>query len=145
MKKRFGYLFMFILAGIIFLVDFITKNYFVNVRGCFLFLCSQPILNKGAAFGILQGFDFLLIAIALIVIVLILYFYGSVSRPMQIALALIFAGTVANTMNRVCLGFVIDFIKFSFIQNSAAFNLADISNIAGAIILLIALFKKKKR
>jgi len=132
MKNR-SYLFLVIFASIIILADRLTKIFAQNIE-----------INKGAAFGIFPNRVLLLIIIAFLIIILIFYFYKKVNTIMQIALILILAGTISNTIDRIFLGYVIDFIKISFIPNSSAFNLADLSNIAGAIILLFTLIKKKK-
>ena len=131
MKKNFGYFFLIIFSVTIILADRLTK-----------ILIKNPQINVGAAFGILPGMTLFLIIIALVIIALIFCFYKKVDKTMQIALALILAGTIANTLDRIFLGYVIDFIRIPFIPNSSSFNLADLSNIAGALVLLFSLAKK---
>ena len=131
-KKKFDHLFLIILAAIIIAADRLTK-----------LLAKNAEMNTGAAFGILPGFNWLFIIIAFAILALFLFFYKKSSKLVQLALILILAGTISNTLDRILFGHVIDFIRIPFIQNSSAFNLADISNITGALILLVSLIKKK--
>ena len=129
--KNFSYLFLAILVSILVFADRLAK-----------ILAQNTEKNIGAAFGILPGFSILFIAVAVVIIFLILKFYKKCGKPMQIALILILAGTISNTLDRIFLGYVIDFIRIPFISNSSTFNLADICNVAGAAALLISLIKK---
>jgi signal peptidase II len=131
-EKSLDYIFLMILAAAIILADRLTKIFAQGVE-----------INKGAAFGILQGQTILFIIISLLIILMIFLFYRKAGRTMQIALALILAGTISNAIDRIFLGYVIDFIRIPFISNSSSFNLADISNVTGAVILLVSLFRKK--
>lgn len=129
----------FVFLGVAFAVvvlDQITK----------FFIMSNPaaavVHNTGAAFGLFRGSAMLFVWFALIVIGIILYFYSKIPRKAapQIFVAIILGGTIANLIDRIRLGFVIDFIDMKFWP---AFNIADAAITVGVICLIIYLLKKK--
>ena len=97
--------------------------------------------NRGAAFGILKNHRWIFItvsALAIIVITVIL-FKGAVENRLQcFSLALIVSGGIGNMIDRLLLGYVVDFIDFRLI-NFAVFNLADSIVCIGAGILIFSL------
>lgn len=131
---------------IIFVIDHLFKN--IIKDGCFLFICLKYATNTGAAFSLLAGIPwtgFLLIAIALIVLAIVGYFYFKYKEKklLRVSLALIFAGTLSNTLDRIFLGYVIDNFTLSFWPTFTVFNLADVTNLVGVILLITYLLKKK--
>lgn len=95
--------------------------------------------NTGAAFSILEGKTPILALFSLLVaIAIILYF---LLKPIQLPKILIFAwgfilgGTIGNMIDRLTLGYVIDFVKLDFI-NFPIFNIADISINIGAFLII---------
>lgn len=93
-------------------------------------------VNTGAAFGILKGQQWLLILISLVVIFLLIYYH----KEYPLALGFILGGAVGNLIDRVFLGYVIDFIDLGFWPS---FNVADSFNTVGALLLVVYFFKKK--
>jgi signal peptidase II len=103
--------------------------------------------NKGAAFSILQNQRWLFIAIAIIFSIGILYYLLTNKDKkvmLNLSLSLILAGAVGNLIDRIRLGYVIDFFDFRAI-NFAIFNVADSSVVVGTILLCVYLlfFDKK--
>lgn len=100
--------------------------------------------NTGAAFGLFHGQTLPLTIISFIgVIVLLLYaflFYRRApfldNRLTWAGLSLILGGTVGNLIDRLHLGYVVDFIDFGFWP---AFNLADSAIVVGVIIFAYSL------
>ena len=130
----------------IFIIDRVTKLISQCFGGCFIF-CIKYSTNYGAAFNLLSGFIWIrifLTIIALFVLFFTAFFYFKIKKFTYVHTGLIFlfAGTLGNLVDRVFFGYVIDFLTFSFIP-FPAFNLADISNLAGVIILIVYLLKKK--
>ena len=86
--------------------------------------------NRGAAFGMLQGQRFFFVVIAILVLAAITYIYFKLPwqkhfhylRAVGIFVA---AGAVGNLIDRVSLGYVVDFFYFELI-NFPIFNVADI-------------------
>ncbi len=91
--------------------------------------------NTGAAFGMLQGRNWLFIPAIILVLVVLVYLLTKLktgSRLMKVSLALIMGGAVGNLIDRVWLGYVIDFFDFRIWP---VFNVADSSIVVGAILL----------
>ncbi len=97
--------------------------------------------NRGAAFGMLADARWVFMIFSSVTIVgLGLYiFLGLAETPLyRIASALIVSGGIGNMIDRVALGYVIDFIDFRLI-NFAVFNGADSFVCIGAGLLILAL------
>jgi signal peptidase II len=111
------------------------------------------VRNNGAAFGVLRDFSlpfgsgvldgtqllgFLsgLIATALLVYLVV---RAPTLRPLQsVALTLIFSGAVGNMIDRLRLGYVVDFVHFQIGRfDFPVFNLADSCVVVGAVLLLL--------
>lgn len=134
-----------LIAMLIFVLDHLLK-YLPKKEKCFLFICFKYTTNTGAAFSLFAHFawtKFLLVAIALIILVVVGFFYFKFEdkKLLKWALALIFAGTLSNLLDRIILGYVIDVLTLP-LKNFPAFNLADVSNLVGVILLIIYLEKK---
>lgn len=133
----------FVLVFLITTIDRLSKAFFVK-QSCFLIFCIKPSINFGASFGLFNGFNWLLVLIALVVLGLIVYFFfisrKKIDNLAQVALICLFAGTLGNLLDRIFFGYVFDWLTFSFV-NFPAFNLADLSNLVGVILLAIFLFK----
>jgi len=105
--------------------------------------------NRGAAFGILQGQTIFFVFIAIVVfgvMSFIIYKIPSQRKyiKLNIALVLILAGAIGNTLDRVIKGFVTDFIYFKIIE-FPIFNVADIYiTIATFAIIIMILFLYKE-
>ena len=137
------------ISAIIVIVDRLTKIFSSRIVGCCL-LCISRSENYGAAFSLLSGFSWtrvFLIIIALGVLFFTIFFYFKTKTRnltmLHIGLILLFAGTLGNLIDRIFLGYVIDFIKFGFWRAFPAFNISDLSNIAGVVLLIISLVKRK--
>ena len=102
--------------------------------------------NTGAAFGLFQGQSFILTIIAIVAITIILvyalisyrYFPWFDSRLGRLALGLLLGGTVGNLIDRLRLGYVIDFIDFDYWP---AFNIADSFVTIGVILFAYSLLR----
>ena len=132
---------LLILIGI-FLLDRLTK--YILFDKCLGIFCIRTEFNTGASFGIFPGFVPLFIIVASMVLILMGYFYNKVDSRTKLAFVLIGAGTLGNLIDRIFLGGVIDLFA---VWRSSSFNLADLSNLAGGILLLYIIFSndKKKR
>jgi len=100
------------------------------------------IHNKGAAFGILKNQTVFLIFTSLFAVALIYFSLRKNSHQKHyiISLSLILAGAIGNLIDRLFLGYVIDFLDF---RVWPVFNFADTSITIGAFILgWFIIFKK---
>ena len=94
--------------------------------------------NEGAAFSILsdQRWVFMTFStVAIIALLIYLIFFRPKSKFVQISLAMIIGGGIGNMIDRICLGYVIDFIDFTLID-FAVFNVADCFVTVGAFLLM---------
>ena len=94
------------------------------------------VTNTGAAFGILKGFRWLLVAVSVIAMAAIGYFLFKCIRKKkyiiaQIAAAFIIGGGIGNLIDRLLYARVTDFLDLAFV-NFAIFNLADVFVCTGA-------------
>ena len=109
--------------------------------------------NRGAAFGLLQNMKVFFVLVALIVaIVGLVYIHRSKSRDgartkkdlriariNRLAVSTIIAGAIGNLIDRLWLGYVVDFFDFRFIW-SYVFNFADILVVVGTVVFCISMF-----
>lgn len=90
--------------------------------------------NTGAAFGMLQGNTWFLILTSVLVSAVVAYLIWKVkpeNRYVKISLALILGGALGNLVDRVLLGYVVDFLDFRIWP---VFNIADSCVVVGAIL-----------
>lgn len=117
------------------------------------FLNFSYAQNTGVAFSMLdeQGDAgrWGLSIVAMIAGVLVLYFFWRTPRSddrLLGALALLLAGIAGNVVDRLRLGFVIDFIDVQFGSwHYPTFNVADMAICIGAGLLILDLFFSKRR
>lgn len=145
------------LALLLIVVDQVTKQYVVATIDLYERIEVLPFFNltyaqnPGAAFSFLadQGgwqrwFFALIAAIASIVFVVWLAKTPKENKMLSIAFALLLSGAFGNLIDRVLLGYVIDFLDFYY-QNYhwPAFNVADSAIFIGAALMIIDSFKKE--
>ncbi len=154
---KLGYL---AVAGAVFLIDQTTKAWAIRrlrfgdeISVIPNFLNFAYAQNPGVAFSMLDDYGdtgrWGLSAIASIAAVLVLYFFWKTPRSddrILGALALLLAGIVGNVVDRMRLGFVIDFIDVQFGSwHYPTFNVADAAICIGAGILLLDMFFSRNK
>ena len=106
------------------------------------------VRNTGAAFGMLADRRWIFLVISTITILALAVFLLRTSSrdPLLIvSLSMILSGGIGNMIDRLALGYVVDFIDFRLI-NFAVFNGADSFVCVGAALLFLAvLFEPKKK
>lgn len=101
--------------------------------------------NRGAAFGSLTEHRWIFIVLSTVMI-LVLAVYAVVRRPksrlLAVSLGLIIGGGIGNMIDRVALGYVIDFIDFCAFPSlwKWVFNGADSFVCVGVALLIIYMF-----
>ena len=92
-------------------------------------------INYGAAWGILEGYSWLLVVLAVAVLVLIAVFRRDLALaqiPSQYCFGLICGGIVGNTIDRVFRQHVVDFLDFRLPGYQwPTFNIADSAIVVG--------------
>ena len=111
------------------------------------------IRNTGAAFGIFAGShpSFrvpFFVAVPLIALVAIGYIFkkiGDSDLKLSSALSLVIGGAIGNLIDRVQLGYVVDFLDFhwSYQYHFPAFNVADSAICVGVGVLMLDLLNQK--
>lgn len=102
--------------------------------------------NRGAAFGMFQG-QKVLFALLTLVIVSALLFHILKNRGnvfLKITGTLIIIGAIGNLIDRLVLGYVVDFIDFRGIWKYV-FNVADIFVVVGTAGLMVEMLYEEKR
>lgn len=148
------------IAGGVFLIDQATKAWAVRrlrfgddmpvISGFLNFAYAQ---NTGVAFSMLDNQGdagrWGLSIVAMIAATLVVYFFWRTPRSddrILGALALLLAGIVGNVVDRIRLGFVVDFIDVQFGSwHYPTFNVADMAIVIGAVLLIIDMFLSKRK
>lgn len=97
------------------------------------------VRNYGASFGLGQGMGWLFILLALAVAVAVpVYLLRTplVSKVEVIGLGMVAGGAIGNAIDRLLLGYVTDFLSFTFID-FPVFNIADIGITCGVVIAAV--------
>lgn len=99
--------------------------------------------NRGAAFGVLQGQQWFFYIITAVILVVVVLAYvripaGRKFLPLQICAVFIVSGALGNLIDRVRLGYVVDFFYFELID-FPVFNMADIFVTVSAVLLAVLL------
>ncbi|MBQ8496204.1 MAG: signal peptidase II [Clostridia bacterium] len=135
-----------IIIAVSVILDQVTKTIVMNTMELYE---SIPVIenvfsftyihNYGAAWGMFsdQRWVFILLtSIALIIMPILLYKYRKVHFLFSLSLSLIIGGAIGNMIDRIGLGYVVDFLQATFID-FPVFNVADICVVCGAIMMLI--------
>jgi signal peptidase II len=147
------------IAGGVFMIDQTTKAWAVRslrfgedfpVISGFLNLALAQ--NTGVAFSMLDDHGdtgrWGLSIVGIIAATLVVYFFWRTPRSddrIMGALALLLAGIAGNVVDRIRLGFVVDFIDVQFGSwHYPTFNVADMSIVLGASLLIIDMFLFKR-
>lgn len=99
------------------------------------------VQNPGAAFGMLSDNRWVFMVVSVVAIVGVLFYlikYRPTNKLLVISLSMIVGGGIGNMIDRVYLGYVVDFIDVRLI-NFAVFNIADSFVTVGACILVLYL------
>ncbi len=94
--------------------------------------------NSGGAFGVLAGAPWLFIGVSIAIALAAAIAFAVVRgrRPwLRLALVLVFVGAVGNLIDRLSLGYVVDFFE---IVGFPVFNVADSCVTVGAVLLAIS-------
>ncbi|MCD8200251.1 MAG: signal peptidase II [Coriobacteriaceae bacterium] len=147
MKRSSSFILFIPVLVVVLVLDRVTKILVqTNLTGGSSVGGDSPVVftfvkNEGAAFGIGQGAQtlFILIAVVIVVVVVGWLLIGKRHGKIEVvSLALIVGGGIGNCIDRIAYGYVIDFIKVTFID-FPVFNVADSCVTVGVVGFLIAL------
>jgi len=110
------------------------------------------IRNEGAAFGFLNTASFrhvfflIVPIIAMLTILFMLHGVRNDDRIQILALSAIFGGALGNYIDRLKLGFVVDFLDFHWkdFYHFPSFNVADMAIVGGVGLLIIVIILETK-
>lgn len=143
----------FIVILILLAIDILTKQWAINVlaknnditviKG---FFDLAYLENRGAAFGILQNkviFLALITSIVILIMVVYLIKYKPESKILKYSFYLIISGAIGNLIDRVRLGFVVDFLQFHYkdVYYFPTFNMADTFVVIGTALMILYVVK----
>lgn len=112
------------------------------------------VQNKGAAFGLFAQahpsfrvpFFIIVPVVALLSIALVFRKLSHQDIKLSVALSLVISGALGNLIDRMTLGYVVDFLDFhwKWDYHFPAFNVADSAICVGVAILMLDLFLQEK-
>jgi signal peptidase II len=110
------------------------------------FLDLRYTRNTGAIFGLFHSHTELFIALGiagLVIILVFLYYFPPATTLVTVSFALILGGAVGNLIDRIRLGYVIDFISIHVQElfRWPAFNIADAALTVGILTLIYYFYK----
>ena len=123
-----------------------NKEPFIIIDGVFQL---RYLENRGAAFGMMQGQQTFFLITGIIAVIVLAYVYFKLPwekrfLPLRAVAMFIAGGAVGNMIDRVALGYVVDFFYFELID-FPIFNVADIYVTCATIVLaLLILFYYKE-
>lgn len=149
------WLMLVIVVAAVILADQASKAYVVAhlplydswapVKALEPFFRFTHVHNTGAAFGLFPQGGMIFLAIAIVVSVLILYFYRQIPADawlVRLALGLQLGGALGNVIDRVRLGYVVDFFDVSYWP---VFNVADSCVVLGVGVLVVVMLREERR
>lgn len=146
----------FLFIGLIIILDqatkYLAKTRLMNeisidlIQGYFSLTYVE---NRGAAFGIFRDKRFILIGLTSAIIIFMIYYLiknKDMGKWLRISFVLIIGGAIGNLIDRIALGYVVDFFHFYIhdVFDYPVFNVADISVVCGTILLAINLLFSKE-
>lgn len=146
--------FILILSTLLMFIDQLIKYFVIHNLELYKSIKLIPnffyitfVKNDGAAFSILRGNRWLLIAIgiiALMFMIKLIIMDKKITKLDVVSYSLVIGGILGNLVDRVLYGSVIDYLDFYlFGYNAPVFNFADSCIVIGAIIIICVLIKEE--
>lgn len=154
------YRLLWLLLGLVLFLDQLTKVVIIHATGFPLGLYPPDggmeiipgffnlvyAVNYGAAWGLFQGFGYVLVGLAVLVLFLVFLFRRSLQlyrTRYQFCLGLICGGILGNTIDRLLRGHVVDFLDFHLpFYRWPTFNIADSAIVVGTLLYLFWQFRE---
>ena len=144
--KGFDNMIYLIISAVIVAADIITKIWAMNTLAE---IGSIPVWdgvfrltyieNRGAAFGILQDRRWIFILLTVLILAAVAYAafrFRNKPRLLCLGMSFLVGGAVGNMIDRIHLGYVVDFLDFCLID-FPVFNTADIFVCVGAALCAV--------
>ena len=151
-----------LISSLVLILDQLTKWIIIHLSGFQLglyppfggkviipgFFNLAYAINQGAAWGMLEGYSWLLILFAILVLVLMFIFRNELALHQlssQWCFGLISGGIVGNTIDRIFRGHVVDFLDLRLPGYQwPTFNIADSAIVVGTLIYIYLQFRPQK-
>ncbi|NLK63966.1 MAG: signal peptidase II [Tissierellia bacterium] len=126
--------------------DVLKNGSSIKILGNFLRFTYAE--NKGAAFSILQNQRIFFLIITILMLIFLGYIYfktKNISNLSKLSIAMISGGAIGNFIDRLRLGYVVDFIdvRFGSFYNFPVFNIADSFVVCGTFLMIILILFNK--
>mgnify|MGYP003976837905 FL=1 len=145
-QKKVNYYF-FILSFILVAIDQASKFY---IRSIFILGDSIPLFgnffrftylqNTGVSFGLFKGNNMFFVVLSIIALAYFIYLFAT-EKEFQVQYSLVIAGVIGNVIDRIHLGYVVDFID---IGSYSVFNVADSCISIGVMWIIFLLIRKEE-
>ena len=147
---KYLYVLIFILADFFskrLAVQFLKDNTAIEILPGILRL--SYVENTGAAFGIMQNMRWFFVVLTVIIILVFMYIQKTKmnkTRFFDTGVLFVISGAIGNFIDRLCLGYVVDFIDF-YLIDFPVFNIADIFVCIGTGLICIhyLFFEKEEK
>jgi signal peptidase II len=138
------------LAAAVVIIDRLTKTWLVgqldpgesmSVIGDLVRLTF--VQNSGALFGLFQDSAVVFGLVSLVVVGAIVWYHGSAGRStlLSVALGLLLGGAIGNLIDRLTLGYVVDFVDVGLgTLRFYTFNVADAAISTALLLLIVSAF-----
>jgi signal peptidase II len=138
------------LAAAVVIIDRVTKSWLVgqldpgesmSVIGDLVRLTF--VQNSGALFGLFQDSAVVFGLVSLVVVGAIVWYHGNAGRStlLSVALGLLLGGAIGNLIDRLTLGYVVDFVDVGLgTLRFYTFNAADAAISTALLLLIISAF-----
>lgn len=118
-----------------------NRNTFPVLEGIFHFTYVE---NTGAAFSMLKDKTYILTAVSVVLIAFVGYLWFKEIRNhsfmlLKLSIIMIMIGGVGNIIDRIRLGYVVDFLDFRLI-NFPVFNVADCFVVIGVFLYAVSIY-----
>lgn len=146
----FEFLYLGSLIGFDLFSKWAIKSFLVTMPGQHYNLIDnilelQYAENNGASFGIFAGNQTLLIVITgitILVMISALVYFNKKPKLLRYGLLTIIGGAIGNLVDRIALGYVRDFIDYTFLKtwfgiDFAIGNIADIFCLIGLLMIIV--------
>ncbi len=125
--------------------NFVSYQSSINIVPNFFYITN--VHNDGAAWSILSGNVILLALLGVIALVLIYYFFlkdKTLSKLETFLYSLLIGGIIGNLIDRIFLGYVVDYIGVVLINYYfPIFNFADIGIVISILMMIILGIKEE--
>ena len=111
-----------------------------NISMDFKIFAINIVRNNGAVWGLFKDSNTIFVWISLIAIGVLIYAHQQIPEKACVFYVLLFGGIIGNLIDRVFMGFVIDFIDFKIWP---VFNFADAYITIGVIGMIVLMWREK--